>query len=208
MHIEFLIEEASAEVALDNILPKLLPDDFTYSLHPFNGKPDLLTKLPIRLRSYKRWITEEYFIVIIIDEDRKDCHVLKTRLEREAENANLITKTKAQSKKKFQVLNRIIIEELESWFFGDSAAICQAYPRVPITTFQKAKYRDPDAITGGTWEALENILKQAGYFQTGLRKIEAARAISQFIKPEQNKSKSFQVFMAGISAIVNFGKIP
>ena len=42
MHIEFLLEERSAEVALNFILPKILPDDVSFYLHVFEGKPDLL----------------------------------------------------------------------------------------------------------------------------------------------------------------------
>ncbi len=34
---------------------------------------------------------------------------------------------------------------------------------------------DPDAIPGGTWEAFERVLQRSGYFQTGLRKLEAAQ---------------------------------
>lgn len=50
----------------------------------------------------------------------------------------------------FQVLNRLAIEELEAWFFGDVAALHSAYPRVPSTLGRRSRYRDPDAIRGGT----------------------------------------------------------
>lgn len=50
----------------------------------------------------------------------------------------------------FQVVNRIAVEELEAWFFGDWSALQAAYPRVPATIPQKARFRDPDAIVGGT----------------------------------------------------------
>jgi hypothetical protein len=39
------------------------------------------------------------------------------------------------------------------------------YPRVSKSTPERAKYRDPDAIAGGTWEAFERILQNAGYFK-------------------------------------------
>jgi hypothetical protein len=92
------------------------------------------------------------------------------------------------------VVNRIVVEELEAWFFGDWSSVCQAYPRVPATIPQQARYRTPDAIAGGTWEALERVLRNAGYFQSGLRKIEAARAIASHMQPEINTSQSFQIF--------------
>jgi hypothetical protein len=58
----------------------------------------------------------------------------------------------------------LAIEELEAWFFGDMDAVRALYPRVPETLEQRAGFRDPDAIRGGTWEALERILQRAGYF--------------------------------------------
>ena len=53
----------------------------------------------------------------------------------------------------FQLVNRLAVEELEAWFFGDVDAMATAYPRVPRTLAQRAPYRDPDRIKGGTWEA-------------------------------------------------------
>ena len=69
-----------------------------------------------------------------------------------------------------------------------------SYPRVPATVPSQAKYRVPDAIAGGTWEALERVLQKAGYFKTGLAKIEAAKAIAANMMPDRNNSRSFQVF--------------
>ena len=83
------------------------------------------------------------------------------------------------------------IEELEAWYFGDWSAVRRAYPRVSAKVPRQAKYRFPDAIKGGTWEAFERILKRAGYFRTGLRKIEAARAVAEHMDPERNSSPSF-----------------
>jgi hypothetical protein len=68
---------------------------------------------------------------------------------------------------------------LEAWYFGDWAAVVTAYPRVSISTHNRAAYRVPDAIAGGTWEAFERITKQAGYFQTGLPKPEVAQQIAR-----------------------------
>ncbi len=57
MHLEFLVEEASAEAALNNIIPKILGEDISFLIHPYQGKDDLLDKLPKRLRGYKKWIS-------------------------------------------------------------------------------------------------------------------------------------------------------
>ncbi len=95
-------------------------------------------------------------------------------------------------------MNRIAVEELEAWFFGDVQALRAAYPRISPTLAQRAKFRDSDAITGGTWEALERELQRVGYFAGGLSKITAAREISLHMDPARNRSKSFQVFREGL----------
>ena len=50
MHIEFLIEEASAEIVLTEIVPKILGDEVTFKIHDFRGKVNLLNKLPQRMK--------------------------------------------------------------------------------------------------------------------------------------------------------------
>ena len=69
-----------------------------------------------------------------------------------------------------------------------------AFPRVSPTVPNQARYRNPDAVRGGVWEAFERILKRYGYFRTGLRKIEAARAITPKMDPARNRSPSFAAF--------------
>jgi hypothetical protein len=194
MHIEFLVEEYSAEILLKNLLPLMLPKENSFAIHPFNGKHDLLSKLPKRLRGYRKWLPEDWRIVVLIDEDREDCLILKEKLEETAIGSGFLTKSSARGKNKFEVINRLAIEELEAWFFGDTEAIAKAYPRVPASIGNKAQYRNPDAIMGGTWEALERILKKAGYYSSGMPKMETARNISKYMIPVRNRSKSFQVF--------------
>jgi len=93
------------------------------------------------------------------------------------------------------------IEELEAWFFGDWDAVRACYPKVPSIESKK-KYRNPDAIKGGTWEALEKVLQSSGYFPGGLRKIEAAGAIAAKMDPSRNTSKSFCVFRDAVMGMV------
>ena len=142
-------------------------------------------------------------IVVLIDEDREDCLKLKKQLEDITRSAGLITKSSCQKYKSFQVLNRIVVGELEAWFFGDVEAICQAYPKVSPNLANQQPYRDPDAIKGGTWEAWERVLKKAGYHPGGLEKYKASSEISQYMNPKSNRSKSFQVFYQGLLEIIN-----
>lgn len=201
MQVEFLVEEPSAEVFLRGILPKLFLGRPTIDIHTFQGKRDLLNNLPSRLLGYKRWLPSDWRIVVLVDEDRQDCQALKHEMEDAARFASLVTKTAAGPMSRFSVLNRIAVEELEAWYFGDAPALAAAFPGVPLSLSRKSKYRDPDAIKGGTWEALEKVLKHAGYYPSGLAKIDAARRIAERFDPSRNKSHSFQVFRAGLDLL-------
>ncbi|RAQ39995.1 hypothetical protein B9S53_18345 [Arthrospira sp. O9.13F] len=194
MHIEFLVEEPSMKAALTHLLPQIFASNVTFKIHPFQGKLDLIKKLPQRLNGYRFWLPDDWKIVILIDEDRQECEQLKMDLENIAQKAGLITKTSVSKNQFFQLINRIVVEELESWFFGDVEAICKAYPRVKGSLAEQKRYRDPDAILGGTWEALERELKKAGYHQGGLEKYKASADIAKYMIPQVNRSKSFQVF--------------
>jgi len=202
MHIEFLVEEPSAEVALQNIIPKILKPDVSFFIHPHQGKPDLLEKLPDRLRGYKSWLPKDWRIVVLVDADDEDCREIKGKLEETARDIRLITKSRATPGSQFQVLNRLAIEELEAWFIGDVEALHAAYPRVSLNLGNKTKYRYPDEILGGTWEALERELQKVGYYSGGYSKISGARDISVNMVPERNRSKSFQLFSQGLLELV------
>lgn len=202
MHIEFLVEEESSAEALRLLVPRLVGREATFELHFFQGKPDLLDKLPQRLDGYSRWLPADWRIVVLVDRDDDECRKLKTKLETVAAAKRLITRTASRDKTRFQVLNRIAVEELEAWFFGDVKALSAAYPRVPETLADKRGYRDPDAIAGGTWETLERVLKKAGYYKTGMPKIEVARRIASRMDPNRNRSLSFQMFREGLRQMV------
>lgn len=203
MHLELLVEEPSAEAALYNLLPKILLGRASFAIHPFRGKQDLLAKLPDRLRGYTSWLPPDWRIVVLVDRDAEDCKVLKKRLEKISANTGLVTKTRARSRKVFRVVNRLAIEELEAWYFGDVEALAIVYPGVSLSLARRAPFRDPDAIAGGTWEALERVLKRAGYYPGGLPKIEAAKSISLHMVPGRNRSHSFQVFCEGVRSVLS-----
>src|SRR5262249_49673762 len=135
---------------------------------------------------------------VVVDRDNDDCLVLKRQLEAMATAAGLRTRTCAGGEC-WQVVNRIAIEELEAWYFGDWQAVCSAYQKVPPTIPNQAGYRDSDAIRGGTWEVFERILQHHGYFKTGLRKVEAARSMGTHLDPGRSRSRSFVKFHEAIA---------
>lgn len=203
MHIEFLVEETSAEIVLTEIVPKILGNKVTFKVHDFRGKTNLLKKLPDRMKGYYNLLKsqEDWRIVVLIDEDRQDCKELKQKLEDIAIGEGLST---ASTKKNFQVLNRLVVEEIEAWFFGDVEALRVKYPKVSKNLTKRASYRNPDEIKGGTWEALDRVLSSVGYYTKGfMPKTEVARNIAPFLNPELNDSKSFQVFREGLKSFLD-----
>jgi hypothetical protein len=180
------------ETALELLLPRLV-GNATFQIYEYSGKKPLLERLPGRLKTYSQILQPGWLVLVIVDLDNNDCITLKRSLEQEAAVAGLVTRTHAAGGQ-FNVLNRIVVEELEAWYFGDWQAVKQAYPRVPSTIPSRAPYRDPDAIKGGTWEALLRIMRRAGYFADGLNKRQAAKNIAQHMDPVRNTSRSFQVF--------------
>jgi hypothetical protein len=196
-HLELLVEEPSMEAFLRALLPRLLPHDRSFEVHPFQGKNDLLGKLEQRLRGYAAWLPTDWRIVVVVDRDDDDCLVLKRRLEAVARSAGLKSRTRAGGSP-WQLVNRIAIEELEAWYFGDWAAVRSAFPRASANVPRRQGFRDPDAIGGGTWEAFERVMQAHGYFKGGLAKIEAARAVGTHIDPARSSSRSFRTFSEAI----------
>ncbi|WP_419737875.1 DUF4276 family protein [Ruegeria sp.] len=198
-HIEVLVEEPSMEAFLNAILPRIVRDGIVFKIHPFQGKQNLMRKLRARLSAYSKWMTENYRIVVVVDQDRDDCTELKVRMEDACAASNLLSR-QASDTSNWQVVTRIAIEELEAWYFGDWSAVCKAYPRVSTNIPQQRKYRDPDAISN-TWEALERILQRNGYFKRGLRKVEVATSIGTYFDPTVCNSNSFQKFRDAITEV-------
>lgn len=114
----------------------------------------------------------------------------ENKLEQSALGAKLRTR-KTQGGSCWQVVNRIAIEELEAWYFGNWTGVRGAYPKVHETVINQARYRHCDKIAGGTWEAFERVLKRFGYFEGGLRKAEAAARISKYFDCDDCTSPSF-----------------
>lgn len=198
-HLVVLVEEPSMEAFLQQLLPRLLPQGRTFELHPHQGKADLLAKLEARLRGYARWLPADWRLLVVVDRDDDDCRALKRRLDATSGRAGLVTRRAARkTAPNWQLVNRIAIEELEAWYFGDWEAVRSAYPRVAPHVPHGKAFRDPDAIAGGTWETFLRVMQRHGYFKAGLAKIDAARAIGQHVDPARSSSASFAAFSAAV----------
>lgn len=191
------MEEPSTEAALEVLLPQIAPA-CSFTVHPHNGKLELLARLPSKLKGYGHVLRaqEDWRVVVLLDEDRQDCKKLKKQIVEFGRSAGI----------QHSLLARVAVEELEAWFLGDVPALSAAYPKVPPTLSNRRGFRDPDAIPNGTWEALQRVLQGAGYYRGGgLPKIEAARAIAARMNVEQNQSRSFRVFRDGVRRMVAQG---
>ena len=198
-HLELLVEEPSMEAFLRGLLPRLLPQNRSFEIHAFQGKDDLLRKLDSRLRGYAHWLPQDWRILVVVDRDDEYCQALKARLDQIARECGLRTD---RARADWQLVNRIAVEELETWYFGDWDAVRASYPRVSVSIPGKQAHREPDAIAGGTWEAFERILQRHGYFKTGLPKVEVARALAEHLSPHANRSASFRAFLRAVEEAV------
>jgi hypothetical protein len=191
--------------AMEAWLPRLLAERTVEAKVIDHGsKWALLNNLPARMKGYANWPLPGLRILVLVDRDDDDCADLKRQLEAMARSAGLATKTVPAGSGAFKVVNRIVVEELEAWFLGDVPALTDAFPGVPLTLGSQARFRDPDAVTGGTWEALLRVLNKAGHY-TGaprLPKIEVARRMAPIMRFERNRSRSFQAFLAGFEALL------
>ena len=183
MTLVFLLEERSARALLEGLLPRLLPEYVTVRFVVFEGKQDLDKQLEKRLRG---WLAPDSRFVVLRDQDNGDCMELKRAL-----------KAKCAAAGYTEALVRIACRELEAWYFGDLAAVERALSLPNLSRHSaKAKYRESDRIVCPSRE-LSIITTQA------YQKVSGSRSIGPHLSlgPE-NRSYSFQVFLAGIKRLV------
>lgn len=182
-HLVFMLEEVSMEVCLNQILPKILPNDVTFQVIPHEGKQDLEKSIPRKLRAWNNYEGMEYKFIILRDKDGGDCISLKNNLVQLCSNAG-----------RPDSLVRIVCNELESWFLGDLNAVEKGIGIKNISAMQKKrKFRNPDDLTN----ACDELKKLCGTYQ----KIGGAKKISPYLDLENNSSHSFNVFISGVKKL-------
>jgi hypothetical protein len=177
----FLLEEPSMKVLLEGLLPRLVPG-WTAGEHflcvPHEGKSDLLRSVPRKLAA---WRTPDDRFVVMHDNDGADCQVVKARL------AHLCAESRRPD-----TLVRLVCQELEGWYLGDLDALAEAFeaPKLLAPAARK-RYLDPDAVM----KPSEELKRLVPAFQKSV----AARRMGTALRdPHQNRSRSFQVFVAGV----------
>jgi hypothetical protein len=176
----FLLEEQSMKELLNIILPKIIPESYSFQCIVHNGKSALQKSIPIKTRA---WREPNVQFIVVHDKDSADCKKLKTDLH------ELIYKPRRSSS-----LIRIACTELESWFLGDFEAIEKAFNIDLSVQKNKALFRNPDSLANPKQELTKLVPKY--------QQITGSIAIAQHMDITKNKSHSFNVFVAGIQRLV------
>jgi len=214
MHFEILVEDASGKIAMENIIEKILGENYqkhSYRIISYKGigrlpkdlrgktnpqKRILLDRLPRILSGYGKSLPRDSStVIVVVDLDDKDCMVFKNELLKILDTCNPAPNT----------LFRIAIEEGEAWFLGDKNAVKKAYPNAKRGILNSYIQ---DSICG-TWERLADAiypggstaLKKVGWPHIGQTKCIWAEKISPYMNIDANESKSFQVFKDGLRRI-------
>ena len=178
----FLLEEPSAQDALEGILPRILPGDIDVQYLVFEGKQDLERRMGRRMRA---WLQPDTRFIVLRDQDNGDCRTIKSNLVKLCRDAG-----------KPDTLIRIACRELESWFVGDLAAVSKAFSLPKLSEQQrKAIYRDPDVLA--------NPVSELRKFIPTYQKRDGARRIGPYLSVEKNCSHSFMVFVDAVRGLVH-----
>jgi len=208
VHFEILVEDLSGKKALGILLPKMLGESNTFTIHSYKGigripkkgsakfdrsKRSLLNQLPQMLRGYGNTFAEypdnySAAVIVVCDLDDKNLTAFRAELLSVLEECDPAPETRFC----------IAIEEGEAWFLGDIAAIKQAYPKAKEAVLRGYKN---DSICG-TWERLADAvftggakaLIAQGWQTIGTEKSAWAEEITPHMDVENNRSDSFCYF--------------
>ena len=216
MYFQFLTEDKSTEVFVEQIMNKLkaaYPEkELSYNIKSFRGIGHLKMRgnvqqqktgkllndlLPIMRGMGKALLQVEHAaIIVILDNDKNDKIAFRNELSQMAvSNMVLIDHEFC-----------IAVKEMEAWLLGDIKAIETAYPNARKSAW---KEYEQDGICD-TWEVLANAVypggltrlrkKAAGaYQQIGLAKCEWARLIGAQMSLTENASPSYRFFVESLA---------
>ena len=217
MHFEVLVEDQSGKAALDILMPKIIGDGHTFTVHAYKGigriprnlsssteasRRLLLDQLPRLLRGYGKTFAgypSNYpaALIVVCDLDDECRKILRREL------LGILDGCYPRPETRFC----IAVEEGEAWLLGDIPAIKAAYPKARDDVLNH--YRN-DSICG-TWECLadavfsggSSALKGKAWSAVGGEKSAWAKRIVPRMDVENNASPSFRYFREKLRELVS-----
>jgi len=179
-HLVLLLEEPSAQDALQAWLPNWLPAGVLPHFIVFQGKQDLERRMVMRIR---HWLRPDSRFLVLRDQDSGDCRIVKAGLVDRCVEAG-----------RPDAVVRVACRELESFFIGDWQAIAEAFDKPPLARLAgKAMYRNPDGLGSPSQELAKHL--------PGYQKRDGARRIAPLVAPERNVSRSFHALREAVIAL-------
>ncbi|MBD9466627.1 DUF4276 family protein [Pseudomonas sp. Pdm06] len=179
----FLLEERSAKVMLEGLLPRILDAQIEFKLIAFEGKQDLEKRMVMRMRGYLN--ADARFIVMRDQDSDPNCTALKNRL---------VKKCQESGRGKVSLV-RIACRELETFYLADLEAVGKALDIKGLSAKQQvAKFRKPDNIVSPSHEL--KVLSKYRY-----EKISGSREIGFHLAVDNIRSDSFRNLIQGIKRL-------
>jgi len=176
----FLLEEPSAKIMIESILPKISEPDTAVRYMVFEGKQDLEKSILRKLRGYRN---PDAIFIILRDQDSADCKEVKKNLKHKCAEAD-----------KPQTIVRIACHEMESWYLADLKAVEKAFSKTGLSSRQNdKKFRNPDRL-GSPSKELKSLVPE-------YQKINGSRMISPYLNIENKRSRSFYHFIDSIKKL-------
>jgi len=217
MHFEILVEDESGKRALEILVPNIIGENHTCTVHPYKGighiprnlsnsrdprNKMLLNNLPKLIRGYGKTFNTyptDYPAVLIVVCDLDDKCLKKYREE-------LLAILESCDPRPITGFC-IAIDEGEAWFLGDIDAIKSAYPNAKTSILDG--YHN-DSICG-TWEKLADAiyaggsasLSKKGWQAVSKEKSNWAEKISPNMDITNNSSPSFNYFRDKLRGVLD-----
>lgn len=173
-----LVEEQSAKIVVAELARRIGLEPAPIVIG-HEGKSDLERSISNKIRNWR--VPNRTRFVILRDNDGGDCRTLKQ---------SLLDLTPQDARTRVKV--RIVLQELEAWYFADAPALFAAgliskaeSEKMP----KQAKYRNCDTIPSPKAE-LQKLLEKKRVAETG--QILLARRIAPHLSLDKNRSTSFQ----------------
>ena len=212
MYFHFLVEDASTEALIHQLMKLILPtdNDHTYSCKSYHGlggfrkngdikeqkTGKLLNELLIALPGISKALQKiPAVIVVVLDSDQRNPTEFQDRIEQTLKEKEILT----------DYVICLAVQEIESWLLGDKQAISVAYPQARLSLLDNYQADGPDAncmtlaniVYKGGWKKLQKSC--SAYAEIGKQKELWANTIGKHMNIEGNTSPSFNRFIEEIN---------